>query len=102
MLLFSLNETSMPFGFFQTANGIGSLFAKTQKIRVKLIPQHSAGLLVESFSKFHRQRSVTGASDIFPKLFLIRCEDADAAPPAGDRHIPLLGVGRSLDSRVGK
>jgi len=54
MLLFSLHETPMPPGFFQTANGVGSLFAKTQKIRVKLVPQSSAGLLVESVAKFHR------------------------------------------------
>ena len=97
MLLFSLDGTPMPFGFFQAANGISSLFAKTQKIRVKLIPQHYARLLVERSPKFQRQRSVTGPPDIFPKLFLIRREDANSTPPARNADIPLLGIRGGLD-----
>src|SRR2546430_17342515 len=92
MLLFSLQETPASLGFFQAANGISSFFSKTQKIRVKFIPQHYARSLVESFPKFQRQRSVTGPPDIFPKLFLIRREDTISTPPARNADLPLLGI----------
>jgi hypothetical protein len=82
MLLFLLYIAPTLFRLFQTANGVGSLFAKSEKIRIKLVPQRHAGLFVESFSKFKRQRAMTGASDILAKLVLVWRENTDAAAPA--------------------
>jgi len=42
------------------------------------------------------------ASDILAKLLLVQREDADAAPPARNGHIPLLRVRRWLDGRIGE
>ena len=43
---------------------------------------------------------MAGAGDIFAKLLLVRGEDADAAPPARNGHLPLLRVRRWLDGGI--
>jgi hypothetical protein len=40
------------------------------------------GLTAKAVGKIQRQRAMTGAGDIFPKLLLVRRENADAAPAA--------------------
>src|ERR1700685_832720 len=67
---------------FQTTNVVGGSTTKTKKITVQLIPKQKASSRNRTGRKFHRQRSVPGAADVFAKLFLVRCENADAAPPA--------------------
>jgi hypothetical protein len=52
--------------------------------------------------EFHCQWAMTGAGDILSKLLLVRRYDEDAAPPARNRHVPLLRVRRRLDGRIGE
>ncbi len=67
---------------FQTADVVGGSTAETQKIAVQSFPQQRAATRNPAMRKFHRQRSVTSAADVFKKLFLVRRENADAPPPA--------------------
>jgi len=85
------------FGFFQTAKCVRHLFAKAQKITVQFVPKVQTGLLMKISGEFKRQGAVPRAGDIFPELFRVGRENADAAPPTRDGHIPLLRVGRGLD-----
>jgi hypothetical protein len=83
LMLLLLGEMAVPaLRFFQTANGVSGFLAKSEKIRVQLVPQHHSGLLMEILTEIHRQRPVAGAHDIFTQLLLVRCENADAASPA--------------------
>jgi len=56
----------------------------------------------QAFREFHRQWPMPRAGHIFTKLLLVRRENADAAPPARNGHIPLLSVRCGLDRRIGK
>jgi hypothetical protein len=45
---------------------------------------------------------MAGARDILAELLFVRGKNADATSPAGNGHIPLLRVSRSLDGRIRK
>ncbi len=66
------------------------------------IPKPIAVTRTKTACEFHRQWSVTGANQIFAQLNFIRRENANAAPTARNGDIPLLGIGRRLDGRIGK
>lgn len=56
----------------------------------------------QSGGEFHRQRTMAGASHVLAQLLLVRREDADAASPARNGHIPLLRTRGGLDGGVGE
>ena len=66
------------------------------------VPKLVAVARAQAAGKFQRERPVTGANEIFAQLNFVRRENADAAPPARNGDIPLLGVGSRLDGRIGK
>jgi hypothetical protein len=53
-----------------------------------------------STRQVHGESTIIGANNILAKLRLIAGEDADAPPSTGNRHVPLLLVGRGLDGRI--
>ena len=63
------------------------------------IPKPNATPGRDSGREFERQWPVAGARHVLPELFLVRREDADAAPTARDGHIPLLRTRGRLDGR---
>jgi hypothetical protein len=67
---------------FQPTNVVGGSTTKTKKITMQSIPKQKASWRNRTGRKFHRQWSVPGAADVFAKLFLVRCENANAPPPA--------------------
>jgi hypothetical protein len=87
-----LRVVMMTPGLFQPAKCVGGVLAKAQEIAVKLIPKEDTLLLAKVVGKFQRQRTMTGTGHVFPKLLLVRRENANAAPAARDGHIPLLGI----------
>jgi hypothetical protein len=87
---------------FQTTHVVCGSTTETKKIAVQPIPKQKASARNKARREFHCQWPMAGASDILAKLPLVRREDADAAPPARNRHIPLLCVRRRLDRRIGK
>ena len=66
------------------------------------VPKPVAVARAQATGKFQRERPVTGTNEIFAQLNFIRRENADAAPPARNGDIPLLGVGSRLDGGIGK
>ena len=56
----------------------------------------------QAAGKFQRQRPVAGTRQILAQLLLVRRENADTAPPARNRDIPLLRVRRGLDGGIRK
>jgi hypothetical protein len=78
MFVFGLMATSQ----FQTTNVVCGSTTETKKITVQPIPKQKASARNRTSRKVHRQWPMTGAADIFAKLFLVRRENADAAPPA--------------------
>ena len=50
----------------------------------------------EIIHQFQCQCPVTGSGHVFAELLLVERENADAAPPARDVHIPLLCIRRRL------
>src|ERR1035441_7566687 len=66
------------------------------------VPKPVAVARAQATGKFKRKRPVTGAHEVFTQLNFIRRENADAAPPARNGDIPLLGVGSRLDGGIGK
>jgi hypothetical protein len=72
--------------------------AKPKQVAMQMIPQHVATTRHEISRQFQCQWPVTGTGHVFAELLLVRCEDADATPPARDGHIPLLRIRRRLDS----
>src|ERR1035438_4380121 len=67
---------------FQTTNVVCGSTTETKQIAVQPIPKPKASARNRTGRKVHRQWSVPGAADIFAKLFLVGCENADAAPSA--------------------
>ena len=91
-----------PTSHFQTDKVVGGSTTETKKIAVQPIPKTNASAWNKTRRKFHCQWPMAGAGDILAKLLLVRREDADAAPPARNGHIPLLRVRRGLDGRIGE
>jgi len=82
---------------FQTTHVVCGSTTETEKITVQPIPKPKASARNKARRKFHRQWPMPGAGDILTKLLFVRREDADAAPPARNGHIPLLRIRRRLD-----
>jgi hypothetical protein len=97
-----LSWLRMTPGLFQPAKRIGGALAEPQEAAMQSVPKWIAIEWAQATGKFQRQRSVTGTRQIFPQLLLIRRENADAASPARNGDIPLLGVGCGLDGGIGK
>jgi len=81
----------------ETTERVGGALSKSEKTTVQPIPKAHATARNETGREFQGQRSVTGANHVLPQLSLVRREDANAAPAARDRHVPLLCVRRGLD-----
>lgn len=82
MLLFASERALTHLRLFQQAKSVGYLPTESEHVTMQLVPEQQTRLLPETFHKIHRQRAMTGADDVFPKLFLVRCEYADAPPTA--------------------
>src|SRR5208282_194396 len=102
MFLYALMFWLMLLSRMETENSFGGSTTEANKITVQPIPKPMLSALDKTGRKFHRQWPMTGAGDILTKLLLVRCEDADATPPARNGHIPLQRVRRLLDRRIGK
>ena len=83
-------------GLFQSAEQIGRSLTKSQQRAMQPIPKLVTATWVKILCKFHRQRPVAGANQVFAKLFFIGREDAYAAPTARNRDIPLLRARRGF------
>jgi hypothetical protein len=102
MFLYGLMLWLMLLSQMETENSFGGSTTEANKITVQPIPKKMLSARDRIGRKFHRQWPMTGAGDIFTKLLLVRRENANAAPPARNGHIPLLRVRRRLDRRIGK
>ena len=69
-------------GKFQTGKLVGGTLAESEQTAMQPIPKPIAVGRANVGSEFQRQRSVTGANQIFAQLNFIRRENTDAAPPA--------------------
>lgn len=93
----------MPPGLFQSAERIGGMLAKPQEAALKPVPKRITIERAQPASgKFERQRPVAGARQVLTQLLLVRRKNANAAPPARNGDIPLLGVGSGLDGGIRK
>ena len=102
MFLYGLMFWLMLLSQMETENSFGGSTTEANKITVQTIPKPMLSARDRAGRKFHRQWPMTGAGDVLTKLLLVRRENANAAPPARNGHIPLLRVRRRLDRRIGK
>ena len=72
----------MPTGQFQPANVVGGAATETNQITVQPIPKPKTSGRNKTRRQFYGQPPMTGAGHILAQLLLVRCENADAAPPA--------------------
>lgn len=86
----------------EAAEAVRCATTEAQHVAMQTIPKANATTGRETASEFKRQGPVAGARNVLAELRLVRREDANAASPARNGHIPLLGVCRRLDSRVGE
>ena len=80
MFLYGLMFWLMLLSQMETENSFGGSTTEANKITVQPIPKQMLSARDRTGRKFHRQWSVPGAADIFPKLFLVGRENADAPP----------------------
>ena len=102
MFLYGLMFWLMLLSRVETENSFGGSTTEANKIIVQPIPKQMLSARDRTGREFHRQWPMTGAGDILTKLLLVRRENANAAPPARNGHIPLLRVRCRLDRRIGK
>ena len=102
MFLFELTVSVTKAGSFQPHKVVGGSTTETKQIAVKPIPEANGASRRATGGKFDRQWTMAGARHILAELLLVRRENADAASPARNGHIPLLRVGRSFDGGVGE
>ena len=76
--------------------------AKSKQVAMQVSPKHVAMAGHEITRQFQCQWPVTGTGHVFAELLLVRRENADAAPPARDGHIPLLRIRRCFDGGIRK
>lgn len=69
---------------------------------MQMIPKQIAVARAQATCKFQCERPVAGTDEVFAQLNFIRRENSDAAPPARNGDIPLLGIGSRLDGGIGK
>ena len=72
----------MTAGQFQTTHVVCRSTTETKKIAVQPIPKLKSSARNRTGRKVDRQWPVPGAADVFPKLFFVRRENADAPPSA--------------------
>lgn len=98
MFLCVLTVLMTPPRQLQTDEIVGGLATESKQILMQPIPKRVASARGCTARKIESQRFVAGARHILAQLLLVRREDADAAPTPRNRHKPLLGVGRRLES----
>src|SRR5208282_3131991 len=97
VLIFLCGLMMMMTRKLKAAETVRRATTEAKHIAVKAFPKASTAWRRDSGREFQRQWPVAGATHILAELFLVRCEDANAASSAQEG--PLLRVRGGLDGR---